>query len=240
MNNRRIKIMIPTSNNQVVKAFIEGKAKSLKNTVSTGKELLLFGNKIAEWRKDGLYISTGGYSVYTRNGNEVIASNTTKARLRDLPNVRIWQEKSKVYLNGKEWDGNFIHIEGVELPANFDTSGNVFSMEKRYHKIDGWRGFEEYVYGVVAGNDTGTWDDSPCNSNVVERELNAVISKLHNAGIKTKRVTMPTSNVFCVSHQIIVKIKDVDAARKIVTEHLENNDTSIIYAIKGSEVNQVA
>jgi hypothetical protein len=224
--------MISKSGNLAVKAFIEGKTKSTPNTISTGRELFLFGNKIAEWREDGLYISNGGYTVETRNGNEVIASNTTKTRLNDLPNVRIGQSKNKIYLNGKEWDGSFIHIPEAKKPSAIESTGDVFNMETKYHNIDGWRGFVEYNYAVIGGNDTGTWSDSPCNTNVVMAELDAVKKKLHEAGIKTKDVTVETSNVFCISHQVIVKMKDIEEARKIVAEHLEAVKAKIIYAIK--------
>lgn len=225
--------MISKKGNLAVKAFVTGKAKSTPNTVSTGKELFLFGNKIAEWKNDGLWISNGGYTVYTRSGKEVIASATTKTRLNDLPNVSISQNKGKIFANGKEWNGEFILIPEAGTSPEIDASGDIFSFETRYHRIDGWRGFNEFVYGVVGGNDTGQSEDSPCDSRDVRAELDAVIAKLHEAGIKTKEKTVETSNVFCISRQVIVKIKDVDKAREIVAEHLASTDTSIIYAIKG-------
>lgn len=38
-------------------------------------------------------------------------TNTTKERLNALPNVSILQKKGIWYLNGKQWDGEFIDIK---------------------------------------------------------------------------------------------------------------------------------
>jgi len=143
--------MISKSGNLAVAAFVQGKTKNTPNTVSTGKELFLFGNKIAEWREDGLWVSSGGYTVYTRNGTEVIASATTKTRLNDLPNVSVGQAKGKIFLNGREWDGVFTSVPEAAKPSRIDSTGDIFSMETRYHRIDGWRGFTEYVLWSCRG-----------------------------------------------------------------------------------------
>ena len=37
-------------------------------------------------------------------------SNTTKERLKGLPNVNICQKNFEWFLNGKKWDGNLINI----------------------------------------------------------------------------------------------------------------------------------
>jgi hypothetical protein len=42
---------------------------------------------------------------------------------------------------------------------------------KRYHKIDGWRGYPVPALAIVGASDTGAWDDSPCPSNEVKAEL---------------------------------------------------------------------
>lgn len=225
--------MIPRSGNIATQAFIKGLAKSTPNTVSTGNALFLFGNKIAEYRKDGLYISNGGYTVYTRNGHEVIASSTTKTRLNDLPGVRIGQANNKIYLNGVEWDGSWIKIEGVEVPE-IDTKniGNIFSKETYYVRIDGWRGFNEYKYAVLGWSDTGMYSDSPCKTEDGNNERDQIKVLLHAAGIKTQELISETSNVFCVHHSLIVKIKDFEQAQKIVQAFLDANDTRLVYLPK--------
>ena len=42
---------------------------------------------------------------------------------------------------------------------------------KRYHKIDGWRGYPVPALAIVGASDTGGWDDSPCPSREVKAEL---------------------------------------------------------------------
>ena len=65
--------------------------------------LVLFGNEIAYRYNDPertLSITNCGWKT-----------NTTKERLNALPNVNIYQNKKKWYLNGKEWNGNLIDIK---------------------------------------------------------------------------------------------------------------------------------
>lgn len=227
--------MIPRSNNIAVKSFIEGKAKKTPNTVSTGEGLYLFGNKIAEWRPDGLYISNGGYVVYTRNGNEVVASATTKTRLNDLPGVRVSQAKGIVTVNGVELKNNdWIKIENTVAPDfNPQQAGDVFDTSEKYIRTDGWRGYSEPKFAVVGANDTGTSSDSPCPSDVREAELKAIAAELHKEKIETKQIVTNTSNVFCVHVYLIVKVKFAEKAREIVEAFLENNETRLSYLVKG-------
>ena len=66
-------------------------------------QLCLHGNLIAERRADGtLWISDAGWKT-----------NTTKERLNGLPCVNIYQKDFTWYLNGKEWNGNWIEIENA-------------------------------------------------------------------------------------------------------------------------------
>jgi len=61
---------------EIARAFESGKVKKVGNTYSNGKELFLHGNKIAEHRDDGTYISNAGWF-----------SRTTKDRLNALADV---------------------------------------------------------------------------------------------------------------------------------------------------------
>ena len=84
---------------EIVSAFMQGKAQKLSNSETDGTALFLFGNKIAEKRSDGLYISNAGWQ-----------SNTTKERLNALPNVSIQQKNFAWHLNGEKWNGNWIKV----------------------------------------------------------------------------------------------------------------------------------
>ncbi len=66
--------------------------------------LKLFGNEIAYRYNDPertLSITNAGWK-----------SVTTKERLNGIPNVHIHQIKGVWFLDGKEWDGSLIDIEG--------------------------------------------------------------------------------------------------------------------------------
>ena len=218
---------------EVPKAFAEGKGKKQGVNVSTGNELYYHGNKIAEWRKDGLYISNGGYTTYSKNGTEIPGSKTTKDKLNALPGVSINQHQCKWFLNGKEWNGEWIKIKGLRAPKiDQKKAGDVFNMEQKYVRIDGWRGYAEPVYAIAGFNDTGTWSDSPCRTDVGQSEKDRLLSVLDAAGIKTKIVTCETSNVFCVHHYIVTKVKDHARALQIVETFLAENHTDLMYIVK--------
>ena len=85
----------------VIEAFKEQKAKRLSNTESTGKQLLLFGNCIAKWSLNRIWITSAGWKTVT-----------TKDRLQIL-GARLNQKKGIWYLNDVEWDGNWIKIDDI-------------------------------------------------------------------------------------------------------------------------------
>lgn len=222
---------------KIAENFANGLAGTQGANQSTAKKLYYHGNLIAEWRKDGLYISNGGYTTYSRGGTEIPGSKTTKDKLNALPGVSIHQAKCKWYLNGKEWSGEWIKIEGVTPPAEFDIqkAGNLYLMSSTYHKTDGWRGFEEPEFACVGANDTGTWSDSPCPSHIREAELNAIKDMLAENGIKTKQTVCQTSNVFCVHVYLVPQLKNVEKARELVKKYLSENDTRLAYVVEGEK-----
>lgn len=84
---------------EVVGAFNHAQPRKQSNTVSTGNELYLHGNKIAEYRDGDLWITNAGGQ-----------NNTTKERLNGLQGVSIYQKAGQWYLNGKLWDGRWINV----------------------------------------------------------------------------------------------------------------------------------
>ncbi len=218
----------------IAKAFANGEAGSQGVNQSTGKKLYYHGNLIAEWKKDGLYISNGGYVTYTRGGTEIPGSKTTKDKLNALTGVSIYQKNCKWILNGKEWDGSWIKIEGVIPPVEFDTkkAGNIYLMSSTYTPTDGWRGYEEPEFACVGANDTGMYSDSPCPSNIREQELKDISDMLAKNGIKTKQTVCQTSNVFCVHVYLVPQLKNVDKARELVKQYLNENETRLAYVVE--------
>ena len=94
----------------VIEAFKEQKAKKLSNTESTGKKLLLFGNTIAEWKNNKIWITNAGWKTIT-----------TRDRLQIL-GARLKQKQGIWYLNDVEWDGSWIEINEIPKINKIKTS----------------------------------------------------------------------------------------------------------------------
>lgn len=89
-----------------INAFLNAEKFNKSNTVvrvlPNVTVLELFGNEIAYKYNDPkktLSITNCGYFT-----------NTTKERLNGLPNVDIYQQAGKWYLNGKEWNGELTEL----------------------------------------------------------------------------------------------------------------------------------
>ncbi len=79
-------------------AFNAGQTLRQDNTFTDGQCIFLHGNKIAEKRAGGLYVSLGGYPY----------SKTTAERLKPFCDVS--KKDGKVFLNGKPWDGQWTKV----------------------------------------------------------------------------------------------------------------------------------
>lgn len=106
----------------IANAFAQGSKKSLGNTMTDGNAVFLHGNKIAEWRENGLCMSLAGWNTVT-----------TRERLNGIAQVLglkvgFTQKAFEPYLNGKLIDENAwhnvsqIHLDAVEAEKAFDAS----------------------------------------------------------------------------------------------------------------------
>lgn len=92
-----------------INAFLSGKNYCEGNTSvqCSGYTVTMFlhGNDIAtrEIETGRIYISNAGWPTAT-----------TKERLNGIPGVFIQQRKGTWYLNGVEWEGEWVLINGVE------------------------------------------------------------------------------------------------------------------------------
>jgi hypothetical protein len=87
----------------IAKALEQGSKKSLGNTMTDGNAVFLHGNKIAEWRENGLHMSLAGWNTAT-----------TRERLNGIAQalgleVSFTQKAFEPYLNGKLIDANAWH-----------------------------------------------------------------------------------------------------------------------------------
>ncbi len=214
-------------------AFSEGKAHIKGPVESTGRDLFYHGNHIAQWKKDGLYISNGGYQP--RNGST--GSLSTKFLLNALPGVNISTLRRQWSLNGKEWDGEEIKVKGVKAPKASQEEkplSTKISLRTIYRRSDGWRGSEQPIFAAAGANDTGGWSDSPCPSNVATEELQKAAGVLRSAKIKYKETVAQTSNVFCVGRYLVVSEADLQKAKELVKTVLD--DTRLLYIPDGPQV----
>ena len=104
---------------------------------------------------------------------------------------------------------------------------------KRYHKIDGWRGYPIPALAIVGSSDTGTWSDSPCPTPEVLAEIRRFRREaLKPAGIKSRSRIGVSSNVFCAKRWLTVSPEDFDTAAKLATEWLAEHerDTRFIHS----------
>jgi len=104
-----------------------------------------------------------------------------------------------------------------------------FVMKKQWVSTDAWRGGYFPFYYVAGANDTGTWDDSPCRSEVATSELKQVREHLKRNGVSSRAMVCQSSNIFMVRRFIVVKPSDFDRAKSLVQQFMENNPTSLLY-----------
>ena len=104
---------------------------------------------------------------------------------------------------------------GTDTPAFLrDFEGNR-AWKLVYHKIDGWRGYQEaeavkkWGWSKIDydGWVTGNWSDAPeeSQSDNVEAKLNRLAKEYGKKGYKLTAVFSPTSNVFSTSFDVFVK-----------------------------------
>ena len=101
---------------------------------------------------------------------------------------------------------------------------------RRYHRIDGWRGYPVPATAVAGSSDTGTWDDSPAPTPEVKAELRRLQREaLRPAGIKSRQRIGGSSNVFCGKRWLCVAPGDFPRAAELAHKWLSENKASTQY-----------
>jgi len=204
---------------KLANAFLVGKPIKVGNSQSTGRALLLFGNKIAEWREDGLWITNCGWQT-----------KTTKERLNGIGmylNFWIAQRKGNWYLTGNElggetyWSGDWVKVYN-HLPNDMDLNAKSkeIVIEKEWVS-NGYRGHYHVRNSVMLQTDTGMWEDSPYNSEEAKENIRECVEVLKKYGIKSKTTTCQTSNVFCINHFVVVSEYDYERAMQVLIDEVK-------------------
>lgn len=185
---------------EIVNAFQNSRSLTIGNSRTNGESLWLFGNKIAEIKRDGLWITNAGWK-----------SVTTKERLNGLSGVNIQQVRGKWFLNENEWDGTWVNVDGWNQYGNTiqyvsqDLTEEVAN-EPEFNVTSEWTefGYSRPVYAVY--------------HSLVEGNLEAVESMLNGEGIPTKRMESDTEGMYRPNYFVVVRPEDVERAVNILAE----------------------
>jgi hypothetical protein len=180
---------------KITHAFEGRYALRIDNSRTDGDSLWLFGNRIAEWRRDGLWISNAGWN-----------SKTTKERLNGLTGVSISQRAGTWYLNDREWDGSWVNVYNWSRGEVAQVEAEQVASEPEFDTTSEWveEGYSRPVYSV-------------CHT-LVESLLEQVEQKLSEAGIPTKRMESDTTGVYKPNYFVIVHPENFETAVNILTQ----------------------
>lgn len=110
---------------------------------------------------------------------------------------------------------------------------------RRYHRIDGWRGYYAPALAVAGASDTGTWSDSPCPTPEVKRELRRLSDHLRKNGVPVRTRYGTSSNVFCGKRWLtVVNRSDFPRAAQLALDWIEQHkrDTSFVHTAEQEQL----
>lgn len=90
------------------------------------------------------------------------------------------------------------------------------SLKRQWVSSGGYRGRFEPINFIAGCNDTGSYGDSPCPTQVGKDELKQVKKMLRGAKIKYREALMSSSNVFMCSRYVVVSEQDFSVAQELV------------------------
>jgi hypothetical protein len=175
---------------RICKAFEQRIAKKIDNSETDGTSLWLFGNKIAEWREDGIWITNAGWQ-----------SKTTKERLNGLTGVSIQQRAGSWYINGNFWGGEWTSVNennGIRptppVVVQFDITSKWIASGK----------YSRPIYAVMHKH--------------TERELFKAEMLLNTNDIKFRIIENDTDGEYKPNYFIVVRPQDYDLALSIINQ----------------------
>jgi hypothetical protein len=174
---------------KIVRAFEGRQDLIVVNSRTDGQSLWLFDNRIAEWRNDGLWITNADWD-----------SITTKERLNGLTGVNIRQQRGVWLLNGRYWDGSWVHVGDWTNGIETEQNANEPEFDTTSEWID--EGYSEPIYSVF--------------HTLVESDIQSVEQKLNESGIPTKRMESDTDGVYQPNYFLVVRPNDVEKAINIL------------------------
>jgi hypothetical protein len=182
----------------IVNAFQNSRSLTIGNSRTNGESLWLFGNKIAEIRRDGLWVSNGGWD-----------SKTTKERLNGLSGVNVVQRSGVWLLNDRVWDGRWVNVDAWNDGIEYVDGGSVpeeNEQEPEFDVTSEWtnEGYSRPVYSIY--------------QTLVEVNLEPVEAMLNGEGIPTRRMESDTEGIYRPNYFVVVRPEDVVRASSILCE----------------------
>ena len=177
----------------IVNAFQNSRSLRIDNSRTDGESLWLFDNKIAEIRRDGLWITNAGWK-----------STTTKERLNGLSGVNIYQLRGIWFLNDRIWDGGWVNVDARNDGAESVPEESV--QEPEFDVTSEWmpEGYSKPVYAVF--------------HSLKEASIEPVEAMLNGEGIPTRKTESDTDGVYRPNYFVVVRPEDVDKAVRILSE----------------------
>ncbi len=185
---------------EIVDAFQNSRSLKIGNSRTNGESLWLFDNKIAEIRRDGLWITNAGW-----------VSQTTKERLNGLTGVHINQVRDNWYLNGREWNGGWVNVDAWNQGVDSIPEANVQEPEFDVTSVWTSQGYSRPVYAVYR--------------TLLEDGLRAVEYLLNGEGIPSRRMESDTEGMYQPNYFIVVRPQDVQASASILSDYYPLEET---------------
>ena len=182
----------------IVNAFQNSRSLRIDNSRTDGESLWLFDNKIAEIRRDGLWITNAGWD-----------SRTTNERLNGLSGVHVRKQRGTLLLNDRVWDGGWVNVDawndGITY-VNDDSPREENVQEPEFDVTSEWmpEGYSKPVYAVF--------------HSLKEASIEPVEAMLNGEGIPTRRTESDTDGVYRPNYFVVVRPEDVDKAVRILSE----------------------
>lgn len=180
---------------EIVNAFQNSRSLRIGNSRTNGESLWLFDNKIADIRRDGLWITNAGWD-----------SKTTKERLNGLSGVNIEQRRGTWYLNGRAWDGRWVNVDDFTQGITTQEQPEEVADEPAFDLTSEWmeEGYSRPQYSIY--------------HTLVEVNLEPVEAMLNGEGIPTRRMESDTDGVYRPNYFVVVRPEDVVRASSILCE----------------------
>jgi hypothetical protein len=173
---------------EIVDAFYSGVTKKVQNTRTDGRSIWLFDHKIAEVREGELWITSAGWKTMT-----------TRERLNGLRGVSVSTRRGVWYLNGDEWNGEWVSVSNhlvdiVPDEVEFDVTSEWLAKER----------YSRPLYSVF--------------HTLNKHNLDAVEELFDDALIPSRRMESDTAGEYKPHYYIIVMPSDVERAVRVLSD----------------------